>query len=436
MTEPRKRLLRMLAGAAIAIVVAVILFVVIDQRSDPFQGNATARTMSDPAQIARGRYIAVAGDCVACHTAPGGQSFAGGLALETPFGQIVSSNITSDPETGLGKWTAADFDRALRRGKGRHGNLYPAMPYTAYAKMTNADVADLWAYLQTVTPTTHSVEENQLPFPFSQRWLLSFWNLLLFDNKPFKPNPAQSAQVQRGAYLSEALAHCSMCHTPKNLLGGDSSAHLQGAVLQGWLAPDLTNNAHKGLGRWSEADIIEYLKTGTNARSVASGPMTEAVENSTQYLTNADLNSVAAYFKALPARTVTVPQPVPVTDAGFVEGKRVYEAVCAACHTATGQGVRRMIPTLAGNSAVQADNPASLLHIILKGGEGPMTATNPTAAGMPRFDWKLEDAQIANVLTYVRNAWGNAAPAVSTSSVATARKSLAAAPTLIMKPRS
>jgi len=429
----RKSVLRTLAGVVIVVAIAVILFVVIDQRSDPFQGNAGARVAGDPAQIARGKYIAVAGDCVACHTAPGGEPYAGGLALATPFGTIVSSNITADRATGLGNWTEADFNRALRRGKGRHGNLYPAMPYTAYVKLSDGDVADLWAYLQTVTPAAHDVEEDQLPFPFNQRWLLSFWNLLLFDNAPFKANPAQSAQVNRGAYLSEALEHCGMCHTPKNMLGGDTGAVLQGAKLQGWHAPDLTNNPHTGLGNWTAADIVQYLKTGTNERSAASGPMTEAIEHSTQHLTDADLAALAAYYKALPTRLVTAPSPVAATDTGFVEGKRVYEAACAACHVYSGKGVRRMIPTLAGSASVQADDPSSLLHLLLKGGEGPMTATNPTAAGMPRFDWKLNDTQIASVLTYIRNAWGNAAPAVSASTVASERTSLAAAAPLASK---
>ncbi|MFW7268316.1 c-type cytochrome [Gluconacetobacter sp. Hr-1-5] len=387
-----------------------------------------ARAQDAPAAtgIEHGRYLAIAGDCVACHTAPGGKPFAGGLDLKTPFGVITASNITSDKETGIGSWTFQQFDAAVRHGKGPSGNLYPAMPYTAYVKMTDADMADLWAYIRTVPPVSQKVVENKLPFPYNIRAALVVWNALFFDRTPFTPDSTRSAAVNRGAYLVEALEHCGICHTPKNALGHDSSATYQGTSLQGWHAPDLTNNDHTGLGTWSAEDIVTYLRSGTNRHTASSGPMTEVIVNSTQHLTDADLHAIAAYFKALPARTVDVPPPLPATNAQMVAGRREFLVQCSACHTSSGQGVANMIPTLQGNPAINAKSPDSLLNILLAGTTGPATAANPTGAGMPGFAWKLHDDQIANVLTYIRNSQGNAAPAVSAADVAKARKALGA----------
>lgn len=375
------------------------------------------------AQVERGRYIATAADCVACHTAPGGQAFAGGLALKTPFGTLASSNITSDRQTGIGGWTEQQFEAALRKGIGRDGHLYPAMPYTAYTRMTDADVADLWAYMRTVAPVSHAVTENQLPFPLNIRALMIAWNALFFDEGRFRPDPGQPAEVNRGAYLAEALEHCGTCHTPRNLFGANKTSEaLQGATLQGWHAPDLTNNAHTGLASWTSADIVAYLKTANNRTSAASGPMGEAVVNSTQHLSDQDLAALAAWLKAMPEREVAVPAPLAADDPRMADGKHVFEANCVACHVSSGQGIAGMIPTLAANPAVRAEDPASLLHVLLKGTQGTATNGNPTAAGMPRFDWKLDDAQIADVISYVRNSWGNAAPAVTPGSVAKARR--------------
>lgn len=378
------------------------------------------------AQVAHGRYIATAADCVACHTAPDGQPFAGGYALKTPFGTLLSSNITSDPVAGIGGWTEKQFDAALRKGIGRNGHLYPAMPYTAYTKMSDADVADLWAYMRTVAPVSSKVDENQLPFPFSFRPILIGWNLLFFHEGRFQPDPKLSAAGNRGAYLSEALEHCGMCHTPKNLFGADNTGHpYEGATLQGWNAPDLTNNGYTGLGSWSPTDLVAYLKSGSNRFTSASGPMSEAIVNSTQHLSDADLIAIATYLKGKPPRDPSRPAAITAADPHVADGRRIFEVNCAACHISSGKGVSGMIPAFAGNPAIVSKDPASLLHVVLKGTDGTATEANPTGAAMPRFDWKLGDAQIADVLTYVRNAWGNAAPAVSASQVATARKAVA-----------
>lgn len=383
---------------------------------------------SDPA-VERGRYLAVAGDCVACHSVPGsGQPFAGGYRLETPFGALLSSNITQDKETGIGSWTQEDLANALRKGKGKRGeNLYPAMPYTAYAKLTDEDVADLYAYLKTIPPVHNPVQSNQLPFPFNIRLMMSGWNLLFFDDAPLVDVPGKNAEWHRGRYLAEALEHCAACHTPKNLLGGDASGKpYQGAVLQGWFAPNITSDPATGIGGWSDEQLLRYLRQGNNDLAAASGPMAEAVINSTQYLTDTDLRAMVAYLRDIPGPKGVPAQPLPLTDPRMVSGQRVFSANCVACHTGEGTGIDQMIAGFKGRPAVLSPHVESLLNSILMGSRGAATAQSPTGAGMPAFDWKLSDQQIANVLTYLRNAWGNAAEPVSIETVSEARKALGA----------
>lgn len=381
-----------------------------------------------PEQIKRGEYVARLSDCTACHTAQGGKPFAGGYRLETPFGSIFSSNITPDKETGIGNWTQEQFDRAVRHGIGSHGHMYAAMPYNAYAKLTDQDLTDLWAYVRTIPAVKNSVVENQLPFPFNQRWTLAGWNLLFFKDQIFKPTTSNSDEINRGQYLVEGPGHCASCHTAKNFLGGDSSAYLQGGQLEGWHAPDLTQNPHTGLGSWSKDDVVTYLRTGTNRMGAASGPMSEAVENSTQYMSASDLQAIASYLHTLPASPVTKPSPVNAKDNAMIVGKKVFESQCQACHVSDGSGIRNMIPTLANNPQINADDTSSLLNVVLKGSQGPFTHANPTSAGMPDFAWKLSDDNIADVMTYIRNSWGNAAPPVSADTVTQARKELKAKP--------
>lgn len=382
------------------------------------------------ARIERGKYVAAMADCAACHTVPGQAPYAGGYKLETPFGVIKASNITQDKETGIGNWTLDAFDKAVRHGIGREGYLYPAMPYPAYAKMTDQDMADLWSYMQTIAPVKQVVVENELPFPFNQRFLLAGWNLLFFEDKPFTPLPGVTPLISRGDYLVNGPGHCAACHTGKNFLGGDVANALHGGTLQGWHAPDLTPNQHVGLGPWATQDIVTYLKTGANHQAVASGPMLEAVENSTQYLTEPDLLAIAAYLQQLPASPTEHSVAIAGNDPQMVTGKMVMETQCEACHRADGTGVRNMIPAFSGNSQINAKDPASLLNVLLLGAEGPVTEGNPTGAGMPRFDWKLPDDNLAAVLTYIRNSWGNNAPRVTAEDVKKARADLSAEPWL------
>lgn len=388
-------------------------------------GGATAHAEgADQAdRIMRGQYQAVLGDCMACHTRPGGAPFAGGLPLETPFGALVPPNITPDPETGIGQWSEADFTRMMRTGIGHGGRrLYPAMPYPAYSLMTERDIADLWAYLATVEPVANRVVANQLPFPFNIRLSMLFWNLLNFAPQPFRPDPAQSAEWNRGAYLVQGPAHCGSCHTPKTMLGADDTSQaLRGASLQGWFAPDITGDAQTGIGGWSQEELVTYLRTGVNAHSVASGPMREAVENSTSRMNDADLRAIAVYLRSLRPAASPVPQPVPASEPRMRAGAAVYAANCAACHGAEGTGARQLFPALAGNPLVRQANAETLVHLVLAGSQGAHTPGAPTTPAMPSLAWRLNDAQVADVLTYVRNSWGNAAAPVLPEQVAKQR---------------
>jgi mono/diheme cytochrome c family protein len=371
-------------------------------------------------KIERGRYLAVVGDCVSCHTAPGGAPFAGGAALETPFGALIGPNITPDVATGLGAWSEEDFRRAMHEGIGKGGTrLYPAMPYPAYTKVTRDDVSAIWAYLRTLEPVRNEVQPNQLRFPFNlRRPATSSWDLINFKPGVFQPDPAKSEVWNRGAYLVEGLGHCGTCHTPKNITGGDrGSEALQGALLQDWYAPDLTEDPRTGIGGWSIEEIVRYLKTGTNSYDIASGPMAEAVSNSTSKMTDADLLAIATYLKDRTRPSGSAAPRLAAADSRMVAGKAIYEDRCAACHTYSGAGVPTLFPRLASAPLVQSSDPTSLIRVVLIGNRAVATSAAPTAPAMPAFGWNLTDMEIADVLTYVRNTWGNAASAVQPEDV-------------------
>jgi mono/diheme cytochrome c family protein len=298
------------------------------------------------------------------------------------------------------------------------------MPFTAYTKVRKEDNLALWAYLQTIEPVNNPVETNQLPFPFNVRTSLIGWNMLNFTPGEFTPNAEKTPQWNRGAYLVEGLGHCGTCHTPKNLIGGDKNDQfLAGSNLQGWIAPDITANAHSGIGQWSNEDLVEYLKTGANRFDIASGPMAEAVENSTQHWTDEDLMAVAVYLKdGQPA--AAAPQPVAADTPAMVAGKAIYADRCSACHVPNGEGVKNLFPKLAAAPLVNSTDPTSLIRVVLAGSRAGGTEAAPTGPAMPSFAWNLSDDNIADVLTYVRNTWGNAAPAVSVGEVSDLRKDL------------
>jgi mono/diheme cytochrome c family protein len=393
-------------------------------------GTAAARAQYPDKQsfevVEHGRYMARAADCTACHTAPGGKPFAGGGALETPFGTLLAPNITPDVATGIGGWSDDEFVDAVRNGVAPGGvRLYPAMPYTYYTRMPREDVLAIRAFLDTVPPVRNEVHANQLPFPFNQRAAMIGWNALYFRPGLFKPDPGKSAEWNRGAYLTEGPEHCGLCHTPKNAMGGDENARaMQGSVLQNWYAPNLTGDRRRGLGDWTVEDIALYLKTGRNRYDTASGPMADAVRHSTSHLTDADLRAIAVYLKSLPPGGAASPQPLSQGDPVMRQGQAIYLDQCSACHAIGGAGIVGLFPRLSGAPLVQQAQATSLIHVVLAGSRGVATDWAPTAPAMPSFAWKLSDAEVAAVVTYIRNAWGNAAPAVSAGAVHGMRQAL------------
>jgi mono/diheme cytochrome c family protein len=373
-------------------------------------------------QVHAGRYQAILGDCMGCHTAPGGRLFAGGAPLQTPFGAMVAPNITPDARTGIGAWSEADFRRALKQGIGRGGKrLYPAMPFPNYARMSDADVANLWAYMQTIEPVRRAVRSNLLSFPFNIRAVMVVWDWLFFRPAEYQPDPQKSPQWNRGAYIVTGPAHCGACHTPKTMFGADSAAALTGASLDGWFAPDITANARRGVGSWSSADLVSYLKSGRNSHSMASGPMAEAIEDSTTLMDDADLVAVAAYLKNAPASSGGSAALLAMSDARMQAGQALYRDNCEACHNANGSGQSVIFPPLAGNPIVLQSSAQTLARVVLAGTQAAQTKLAPTAPAMPSFAWRLNDAQIADLLTYVRGSWGNSAAPVSSGTVASVR---------------
>jgi mono/diheme cytochrome c family protein len=389
---------------------------------------ADAPSGQDFAEIERGRYLTAVADCAACHTDPGeGQPFAGGRPIETPFGIVAAANITPDRETGIGDWTAQQFDAAVRRGRRPDGKrLYPAMPFLYYTKMSQADVLAIRAYLSTIAPVRHHVETNRLPFPFNIRAGMRFWDALYFDAAPFKPEPAKSPAWNRGAYLVQSAGHCGACHTPKGSLGGDlDKQRLQGYSLQGWFAPNITNDRSLGLGVWSPEDVVEYLKKGHNRIAGASGPMAEEVVHSSSKMTDDDLHAIAAYLKDEPGQLATN-EPLSPGQPLMRAGSAIYQDLCAACHRKDGTGVAYLIPNLARSSAVASREPTSLLRVVIRGAQTASTRDEPTGPSMPAFGWQLTDDEIAAVTTYIRNSWGHSAPATAARDVHEARRNLQA----------
>jgi mono/diheme cytochrome c family protein len=410
-----------------------------------------ARARPDTPLVERGRYLAVAGDCVSCHTRPNGLPFSGGRALNTPFGVIYSANITPDAGTGIGNWSEAQFARALREGIGADGkHLYPAFPYTAYTKLTDSDVSALYAYVRSLRPVRYTPPQNAMPFPFGIRSLMAAWNMMFFDEGRFVPDTTRSAEWNRGAYLIQGLGHCGSCHTPRNALGGEStaSALTGGAYLddiadevveekvtpmdertvRSWSSPNLTP-ARNGLGAWSSEQIVAYLKTGHNERAGAFGPMIEVIANGTSRLSDPDLRAIAFYLKSLAPQTKV--ESADRFDARLKAGAAVYTARCGDCHQPTGLGTpvahgsaSKSAPPLAGNAVLQAPNPATLINVILYGAHGGGLAAESNGTWpwpkMSGFELSvgLDDEQIAALCTYVRSSWGNQAGSVSAADVA------------------
>ena len=403
--------------------------------------TGTATAAAPPSQsdlIKRGGYVAVLGDCVACHTARGGQPMAGGLELPTPFGALYSTNITPDARTGIGGYSFEQFDVAVRRGVAADGhNLYSAMPYPSYAKIDDVDMRALYAYLMHgLAPVEHANQPSAMKWPFSMRWGLSLWNWAFFEKTPFQPDATKDAVWNRGAYLAQGLGHCGACHTPRGIAfqektmsqdGPKGKSYLAGETVESWRAASLRN-------LWTVPDTVQMLKTGQNRFGSVSGNMVEVIHNSTQHFSDADLVAIATYLKSLPPGDDEVPMPsVPVPESPAVAaaaeklfttaGGLGYVQFCSDCHRADGGGVKDVFPPLARNASVGSANPASLLHIMLTGWKTAQTAAYPRVYTMPAFS-RLSDQEIADMLTFVRASWGNQAAPVSAAEVRTARAEL------------
>jgi mono/diheme cytochrome c family protein len=376
---------------------------------------------NDPALLAKGEYLARAGDCVACHTAPGGRLFAGARPMPTPFGTLYSTNITPDKETGIGAWSADEFYATLHTGRSRDGGLiYPAMPFGAYTKVTRADSDAIFAYLQSVPPVKVANKADELRFPYDNRSLIIGWRTLFFKEGVYEADATKSDEWNRGAYLVQGLGHCAMCHSAINALGGNSeSKAFEGGLIpmQNWYAPSLTSNKEAGLGNWSIADISDYLRDGVSHRGAVYGPMADVVYNSLQYLNAGDTRAMAIYLKSLGVGSPpgVAPPTVPVTESSLLMrlGMSVYNAQCASCHGGQGRGMTPQFPPLAGNQSIQMESAVNPIRMVLNGGYPPGTAGNPMPYGMPPFAQTLSDDEVAAVVTYIRLAWGNRGSAVS-----------------------
>ena len=388
--------------------------------------TTTAAELRDPALVARGAYLATIGDCAACHTARGGEPYAGGRSLPTPFGDVPAPNLTPDDATGLGQWSFEAFWRALHEGVGRDGRaLYPAFPYTSYTHVSRADALALFAYLKSLPPVRNATASPSLRFPYDLSASLAAWRGLYFRPGGFVPDPKQSAEWNRGAYLVQGLGHCNECHVARDNLGGlPKGAALTGGQIpaQNWYAPDLSTQAHGGLEGWSADDIVALLKTGQSAKGAAFGPMADVVMQSTQHMREDDLRAIATYLRSLP------PRPAPANTGGQIaataaidRGGKLYAQQCAGCHGKDGQGVPGVYPALAGNGSVLEPTGINAIRVVLLGGFAPTTAAHPRPYSMPPFAQQLSDADVAAVVSYIRHAWSNDAKPVMERDVAAYR---------------
>lgn len=373
--------------------------------------------------IEHGKALVVAGDCTSCHTADPAKPFAGGKRIDTQFGAVYSPNLTPDRETGIGNWSNEDFYRALRFGVAPDGSrYYPAFPYRYFSKMTRDDISAVRAYLATLAPVSNQVPPPALRFPFNHRVLMRGWNFLFFRPGILEPDQAMGADWNRGRYLVKGPGHCGACHTPKNFFGADRHGHkLAGGLVDGWFAPRLDGAERGGLKSWSVDDIVEYLQSGRNGKSHADGLMAEVVVNSTSKMSDGDVKAIAVYLKSLPAGAPETQGPAP-TDAEMAAGKDVYAHNCVACHEANGSSSPRVYPPLNGNALLQSADPSSTLRVILDGAQTVTTPRAPNAGSMPAYAKDLSDQQVADVTNYIRNSFGNSAPAVTVEQVAKARK--------------
>lgn len=444
-----KRLLLIVLGLLLLILAVALAIAFWPTHTRAIAAAPAANAPADAALVERGHYLALAGDCSACHTRPGGHPFAGGLPIASPIGTIYSSNITPDPQSGIGRYSLDDFDRALRHGIAADGRtLYPAMPYPSYARLGDDDVRALYAYFQHgVPPVDEANRDTEIRWPLSMRWPLAIWRKAFApdpDRVAFDPSRYPDPHIARGAYLVQGPGHCGACHTPRafslqeKALDESSADYLSGGqIIDGWNAVSLRGDAGAGLGDWSAADIVATLKTARNPHAAVVGqPMSDVVVHSTQHLADDDLQAIAAYLKSLPAigqgdsAYREDPGTAKALTAGINDsrGAELYADNCAACHRSDARGNPHAFPSIAGNPTVLAASPDTLVRLILAGGRLPSTVQRPSELGMPSFAWRLDDAEVATLATFVRGQFGNRADAVTPTQVRKIRDSLAEVP--------
>lgn len=439
MTKRRSRKLGAFVALLALAVVALALYVR-HVPDSPFDGDVqsgnssgqgnTAKPTADLVQ--KGEYVARLADCVACHSTPQGAPFAGGLEMATPLGSIFATNITPDKFQGIGAYSLSDFDRAVRHGVAPGGRrLYPAMPYPSYSKFSDEDVAALYAYFMTAIKPADAVNKpSEIPWPLSIRWPVALWNALFTEPGTYVPQPGQDALWSRGAYIVQGPGHCGSCHTPRGLafnekaLSDTDPAYLSGALLDGWYAPSLRRDPDIGLGRWSDADIVQFLKTGRNKHAVVYGSMTEAFNNSTQFMTDQDLQAVARYLGSLPsnaAKDAKAWEYRAETATANGLGAQIFASKCSACHGADGRGQGQWIPPLSGAASILAPHDDSAINITLNGSQRIVSAGVPDAYRMPPYRSQLSDSEVSEVLSYIRGSWGNSGKPVDPEHVRTLR---------------
>lgn len=395
---------------------ALALAVLVELRGAPLETEGPLLTVT-PQLVERGAYLARAGNCMACHTERGGAAYAGGRAVPTPFGAVYSTNLTPHKATGIGQWSAAAFWRALHHGQSQDGRLlYPAFPYNHTTLVTREDSDALFAFLRSQPAVEQANRPHALRFPYSTQAALAVWRALYFKPGVFQPEPAQSAEWNRGAYLTRGLAHCAACHTERDALGGSSEAQaFRGGLMPAhdWYAPSLRSSTEGGVATWDTQQVVALLKTGVTDGASVMGPMADVVLHGTQHLSDADLRAMALYLQGLPAHESGARAFKPADPQQMARGEKLYAQQCAQCHGDNGEGAAGVYPSLAGNRAVTLEMPHNTVQAILGGGFAPATAGHPRPYGMPPYRTLLTDEEVASVATFVRQSWGNQAPAVS-----------------------
>lgn len=424
----------MVAVLAVLIAIELIAKNLINTPAIGLNSNQNSKVVNAPFTPApqvllQGEYLTKVGNCASCHTARGGAAYAGGKPIATPFGTVYTSNITPDMVNGIGAWSADAFYRAMHEGRSADGHLLtPAFPYPNFTHVSRSDSDAIYAYfMHSIAPVAQANRAHALAFPYNSQIALAVWRLIFFEKNT---SPKNGADVDRGAYLVRGLGHCSACHAQRNAWGANlNQTQLSGSMMpmQDWYAPSLIDARQAGVAQWSLLDAVKLLKTGINAHASVQGPMAEVVAGSTQFWTDADLQSAAIYLKSLPQSDPILDVSSPKLDSEAVvaqahsRGLDVYKQHCASCHGEQGQGAKMdndtAWPALAGNRAVTMRNASNVVRIILTGGFAPSTAGNPRPLGMPPFVHVLNEKDIAAVTSYVRSAWGNRASAVDEAEV-------------------